>query len=567
MKTIFKITFVSILTLCLAISSYALPTTVATVESVDEITQNIGTAQTADTYSEYVPSPAEYQRGGEYGEVIVWEGFETYQEGTVISGHTTSAVYINSNNSSGITGIGIPRGTVCHDEVSGNKYVNCTLNPWPVLNTPNTAKAGTYTIVIDAKKAESETAGTIDVVIRGTLNGTANMNLKVLKAVSLTDSFTTYAFSYDYAGYTADTFMKQFQIRSKDGTNLDFCIDNFAVYYKPYDNYERPEFGNVICWEGYENRNIGETAAGNNYSEIYNENNGSNVTNGMILEGVVSAVPSTGLRYATVVGDKYVGIQNGQNAKRGTYTVVMRARKGTASRATVYIRRRNQSGSFENTVSKGFTLTEEFKEYSLSYDYEPSTEMYLAQMIIQAGVGIEVDSFALYYKPFDYRPTSYDDSSIRVADPSGIRFSASVTADQKAEATEYGFVVTLERHLGGADADTLTLDSDIPKCQGVSYGYDTVSGKQVDRFFKVDAENIFFTAVLCGIPATKQAYSEQTVVRAYLKDSDGTYHYAEPVKRSVLQVACAIRDAGYAGLDADSRSYVEGILNLCDETI
>ncbi len=564
MRTTLKITFISILTLCLAISSYALLQTVATVESVDEITQNIGTAQTADTYSEYVPSPEEYQAGGQYGEVIVWEGFETYEEGTEISGSITPAVYINSNNSSGITGIGIPRGTVCHDEVSGNKYVNCTLNPWPLLNTPDRAKAGTYTIVIDAKKAESEeTAGTIDVIIRGTKEGVSGQNIAFLPTKNLTDSFETYTFSYNYDGYTTQNYMNQFQIRSKDGTNFDFYIDNFAVYYKPFDNYERPEFGNVVFWEGYENRNIGETAAGSNFSEIYNENNGSNVTNSKILDGVVSAVPSTGLRYATVAGSKYVAINNGKNAKRGTYTVVMRARKRTASTVTVYLRRGNQSGSYENTVRKDFTLTEEFKEYSLSYDYEPSTEMYLAQMIIQAGDGIEVDSFALYYKPFDYSPTSTDAASIRVADPSGIRFKASVTSAQKAQASEYGFVVTLKKHLGDAASDTLTIDSE-KRSVGVSFGYDPIYDKSVDRVFATDDDNIFFTAVLIGIPATKNAYEDIIVVRPYLKNTDGEYYYGTPVERSVYQVVSAIRDAGYSDLDEDSIDYVNGILSICE---
>lgn len=62
-------------------------------------------------------------------------------------------------------------------------------------------------------------------------------------------------------------------------------------------------------------------------------------------------------------------------------------------------------------------------------------------------------------------------------------------------AVEYGFVVTLEKHLKGADMTTLTMESE-NKVVGVSYGYDSSIQKEVDRIFETDdIGNIFFNEV------------------------------------------------------------------------
>ena len=104
-------------------------------------------------------------------------------------------------------------------------------------------------------------------------------------------------------------------------------------------------------------------------------------------------------------------------------------------------------------------------------------------------------------------------------------------------AVEYGFVVTLEKHLKGADMTTLTMESE-NKVVGVSYGYDSSIQKEVDRIFETDdIGNIFFTAVVYGMPATKNAYNEPIIVRPYLKDNDGAYHYSMPMQDSGNMIA------------------------------
>ena len=167
----------------------------------------------------------------------------------------------------------------------------------------------------------------------------------------------------------------------------------------------------------------------------------------------------------------------------------------------------------------------------------------------------------------DKNPESYNVSSIRVNNPAGIRFRASVTTEQKKIAAEYGFIITLEKHLGEKDASVLTIDSDIKKVTGVSYGYDPKAEKDVDRIYEIEGNNIFFTAAVYGMPETKESYSENIVVRPYLKDADGKYHYAEPIIRSVIDVAIAIRDGGYTTVDEKGKAYVQNILDICGEEI
>jgi hypothetical protein len=164
-------------------------------------------------------------------------------------------------------------------------------------------------------------------------------------------------------------------------------------------------------------------------------------------------------------------------------------------------------------------------------------------------------------------PTSYNVSSIRTTNPAGIRFRASVTSEQKTRADEYGFIVTLEKHLGTIAADSVTVDSNIKKLIGVSYGYDSKIDKNVDRIYEIEDNNIFFTAALYGMPETDEAYRQKIVVRPYLKDKDGNYYYAQTIIRSVLDVAIAIRDGGYTNVDAYGREFVEKILTTCKESI
>ncbi len=156
------------------------------------------------------------------------------------------------------------------------------------------------------------------------------------------------------------------------------------------------------------------------------------------------------------------------------------------------------------------------------------------------------------------KPTSYNVSSIRLTDPTGIRFKASVTAAQKEAASEYGFVVARKAALttaGVASAD-FTFESEVTKASGKCY----VKG-EIDKIFDTEGANIFFTAVLYNIPTS--AYEDVIVARPYVKKGDLTV-YGEPVEKSVYGVACDIRNADYAGLDAYGVEKVNEILAVVE---
>ncbi len=155
-------------------------------------------------------------------------------------------------------------------------------------------------------------------------------------------------------------------------------------------------------------------------------------------------------------------------------------------------------------------------------------------------------------------PESYDVSSIRTDAYTGIRFMSSVTAAQKAEVTEYGFIVTLVDLLGDKE---LTHDSGVTYVEGVNY--DVEEG--VDKIFNIEDDNIFFTAVVHGMPKTAVGYQTEFVVRPFTK-RDGYYYYGAPVQRSICAVAEKIRDNGYPELSDDAIEVVKGILTTCGKS-
>ena len=156
-------------------------------------------------------------------------------------------------------------------------------------------------------------------------------------------------------------------------------------------------------------------------------------------------------------------------------------------------------------------------------------------------------------------PASYDVSSIRTDAYTGIRFKASVTKAQKEEVTEYGFIVTLKGLLGEKE---LTHTSGVTYVEGINYG--VVDGKNVDKIYEIVDDDIFFTAVVHGIPETKSAYESEFIVRPFTK-RDGYYYYGNPVERSVYSVAKAICEGGYADLKESEIAKIKSILTICEE--
>ena len=167
--------------------------------------------------------------------------------------------------------------------------------------------------------------------------------------------------------------------------------------------------------------------------------------------------------------------------------------------------------------------------------------------------------YAVWEDRNNVTPNSYDLSSIRTDAYTGIRFKASVTTQQKAEVEEYGFIVTLKSLLGGNE---LTHSSDITYVEGINYG--VVNGESVDKIYEIKDDNVFFTAVVHGIPATAEAYKAPFIVRPFTK-RDGFYFYGDTVERSVYSVACAIREGNYQNLKDSEINTIKSILDICEK--
>ena len=157
------------------------------------------------------------------------------------------------------------------------------------------------------------------------------------------------------------------------------------------------------------------------------------------------------------------------------------------------------------------------------------------------------------------KPESYDVASIRIQDPMGVRFKASVTALQKENATEYGFVIARKGALtdAGLEAAGLTLDANVKKTSGSAY---VKNG--VDKIFAIENGNIFFTAVLYNIP--ESAYHEVLVARPYLKSGDLVV-YGAPIERSIYDVAKSIKDGGYKDIDAYGKQKIDEIIAVVEK--
>ncbi len=165
-------------------------------------------------------------------------------------------------------------------------------------------------------------------------------------------------------------------------------------------------------------------------------------------------------------------------------------------------------------------------------------------------------------------PLSFNENSIRVNDPDGIRFKSAVvnTVKNDEKTTEYGYIVTLESLVGDNDVvEDLKFDNNgkIRYVYGVSYGYDDTIDKDVDRIYKSDSDYTYFTAVIYGVERTKEALSGKIIVRPYIKYNNETI-YGTPMSRSVFEVAKVLKETRYENLKQDEKDYIDEILTICE---
>ena len=141
-------------------------------------------------------------------------------------------------------------------------------------------------------------------------------------------------------------------------------------------------------------------------------------------------------------------------------------------------------------------------------------------------------------------------ASVRMVDPSGLRFTFSVDEAFKDAGYTFGTMVIPKAVLGN---NTLNHNDDTADEVDVAYeliaqekwatdAYANIKAEDETHFYEEGRE--YFNAVLLGIPSTD--YSTELVARSYAV-KDGVYYYSEPVERSIAQVAAAALRGGEEG--------------------
>ena len=223
---------------------------------------------------------------------------------------------------------------------------------------------------------------------------------------------------------------------------------------------------------------------------------------------------------------------------------------------------------FELVSGTNYTFPESFKGEKVMFWTDGETNYKAGDTAALSAVAGKT------FSPVGTTPDVLDVASIRTTGIKGIRFAAFVDADRRSFADSYGFIVArtsevtdMTEIVFNENADTSGTNSfGVRYVSGVAYDKDT----GVDRVYTTDGSvfgdkdlgiGTYFTAVLYNIPA--ESYNVQLTMRPYI-EKNGAYFYGETVTRSLYEVACAVKEGGYRGLDEAGRAYVDSIIEAVE---
>ena len=148
------------------------------------------------------------------------------------------------------------------------------------------------------------------------------------------------------------------------------------------------------------------------------------------------------------------------------------------------------------------------------------------------GAKIDIDYIRFVNNDADYSPATKLETSLRVDNPAGIRFKATMSGATAVVAEEYGWVA--------ADAEKVDVDNLYVGAEKVLVGYGREDGVDVKEFFDGDDLTKVFTLVITNI---KAEYAERKLsVKPFVK-VDGEYVYGDAITKSVKEIAESILDA------------------------
>lgn len=128
------------------------------------------------------------------------------------------------------------------------------------------------------------------------------------------------------------------------------------------------------------------------------------------------------------------------------------------------------------------------------------------------------------------------ETSIRVKDPTGLRFKASIENSERAEAAQYGFIVARTSTLGTKELNHANMKAGVINAvEGISYDPAT----NTDIIFGKADDKTIFTAALINIP--EKNYLEKLSVRAFVKIGD-VYAYSNVYTDTLAQAAQRVKE-------------------------
>ena len=159
--------------------------------------------------------------------------------------------------------------------------------------------------------------------------------------------------------------------------------------------------------------------------------------------------------------------------------------------------------------------------------------------------------------------TTYDNCSMRIIDPQGIRIRASVQNGfyENEDVLEYGFAVAREDSLTSGKIKDVTLDEAYISSGLVVYGKAYSKSENIHKVFESDDETELFVGVLTNIPKTKKALTAKLIFKPYIKLADGTVLYGARIETSALEVASSLYFSDTS--DETTKNAAKEILDIC----
>lgn len=128
------------------------------------------------------------------------------------------------------------------------------------------------------------------------------------------------------------------------------------------------------------------------------------------------------------------------------------------------------------------------------------------------------------------------ETSIRVKDPMGLRFKASIDNTERADAAQYGFIVARASELGSKELNHANMKAGVINAvEGVSYD----PAANINIIYGNADDRTIFTAALVNIPESK--YLEKLSVRAFVKIGD-IYAYSDVYTDTLAQAALRVKN-------------------------